>query len=214
MDYIIPSLLDLLAPFRSCFRQEAFANSPQVLAAWLLGPGTRTLTEVWQVSARAGQQHFDAISYLFRSASWDGDELGVLLGLLLLVPLIPPGYVGIAIDDTLGHKRGAKGAPGGIFLDPVLSGKRRKVFRFGVNWVVPGLVVRLPFRPDRYHGLPVLWRAFRKKGLPGHKKRTLPAAELAAPVQVVLVQDPSGAWPDTTLLGTNPRQHVAEVVQG
>ena len=42
-----------------------------------------------------------------------------------------------------------------------------------------GLAVHLPFRPDRSFCLPVLWRAYRKKGTPGHRTRTELAAELA-----------------------------------
>lgn len=179
MDHIIPSLAELLAAFRGCFRQEAFYNFQHVAVAWLLCPGPRTLTEVWQASALAGRKHFDAIYHLFSSATWDWDEVGALLCLLLLTHLIPSGYVWVVVDDTLCHKRGAKVAFGSFFLDAVRSSKRRKVFSFGINYVVLGLVVRLPFRPNRYHCLPVLWRVFRKKGLPGYKKRTALARELA-----------------------------------
>ena len=71
------------------------------------------------------------------------------------------------MDDTLCHKRGAKVAFGGIFLDAVLSSKRHKTLRFGLNWVVLGIAVPLPLRTDRYFCLPVLWRLYRKKGHPG-----------------------------------------------
>src|SRR5262249_55619773 len=67
---------------------------------------------------------------------------------------------------------------GGIFLDPVLSSRSRKILRFGLNYVVVAMVVHLPFRPDRYFALPVLWRVFRKKGQEGHCKRTELAAQL------------------------------------
>jgi hypothetical protein len=179
VDYIIPSVIDLLVPFRPCFRQEAFANFQHVLVAWLLCPGPRTLTEVWQASALAGRKHYDAIYHLFNSAVWDWDELGTILCLYILTHLVPEGYVWIVDDDTLCHKRGAKVAFGGCFLDAVLSSKGRKVFSFGVNYVVLGVVVCFPFRPNRYHCLPILWRVFRKKGLPGHKKRTELAREMA-----------------------------------
>src|SRR5262249_3661295 len=179
MDHIIPSLVDLLAPFRPCFRQEAFLNFQHVLVAWLVCAGPRTLTEVWQASALACRKHHDAVYHLFGSSSWDWDELGAILCLYVLTHLVPKGYVWVVVDDTLCRKRGAKVAFGGSFLDAVQSSKRRKVFSFGVNYVVLGLVVCFPFRPDRYHCLPVLWRAFRKEGLPGHKKRTELASEMA-----------------------------------
>ena len=179
MDELITSLAPLLAPLRPCFRHEAFLTFQQVLVAWLLCPGPRTLTEVWQVCALRGRRHYTAIYHLFGAACWDWDEIGALLLLRLLTLLLPEGYVWLVVDDTLCHKRGAKVAFGGIFLDAVRSSKRRKVFSFGVNYVVLGLVLCLPFRPDRYYCLPVLWRVFRKKGLPGHRKRTALAADLA-----------------------------------
>jgi hypothetical protein len=179
VDQIIPSLTELLAPFRPCFRQEAFLNFQQVFVAWILCPGTRTLTEVWQVCSLRSRRHYTAIYHLFRSAKWDWDELGAILCLLILTHLVPFGIVWIVVDDTLCHKRGKRVALAGMFLDPVLSSKTRKVFRYGLNYVVLGLAVRLPFRPDRHHCLPVLWRVFRKKGSAGHRKKTELAAELA-----------------------------------
>jgi hypothetical protein len=179
MDYLIPSLAQLLLPFRDCFRIEVFVTFRTVCAAWLLTPGPRTLTEVWQATGLAAKRHIDTIYSLFRSARWDWDEMGLLLALSILSRLVPCGLLWIVVDDTLCHKRGAQVAFGGIFLDPVLSSKRRKVLRFGLNWVVLGLAVRLPFRPDRCFCLPVLWRVFRKKGLPGYRTHTQLAAELA-----------------------------------
>ena len=87
--------------------------------------------------------------------------------------------VWVVVDDTLCHKRGAKVAFGGIFLDAVLSSKRHKTLRFGLNWVVLGIAVPIPFRTDRYFCLPVLWRLYRKKGQPGYQTRPQAAAELA-----------------------------------
>jgi hypothetical protein len=179
VDQIIPSLAELLAPFRPCFREEAFLNFQQITLAWVLCPGTRTLTEVWQVCSLRSRRHWSAIYHLFASARWDWDELGAILCLLIILHLVPFGPVWIVVDDTLCHKRGKKVAFGGIFLDPVLSSKTRKVFRYGLNYVVLGLAVRLPFRPDRYHCLPVLWRVFSKKSEAGHRKKTELARELA-----------------------------------
>jgi hypothetical protein len=209
MDHLTPSLAALLAPLQSCFRAEVFTTFQAVVAAWMICPGPRTLSEVWQVCSRAGQCHWDAIYSLFASAHWDWDELGALLCLVLLTQLVPTGHVWIVIDDTLCHKRGAKVAFGGMFLDPVLSSKRRKVLRFGLNWVVLGLAVRLPCRTDRYYCLPVLWRVFRKKGLPGHQKKTVLAAQLARQLcrllpqrQIWLVAD--SAYINTALLRDRP----------
>jgi len=179
MNQVSPALSQLLDLFSGCFRQEAFQTFRLMVAAWVVCPGPRTLSEVWQATGLAGRVHHDRAYSLFASARWSWDDLGRVLLPLLVARLVPDGPVWLVVDDTLCHKRGAKVALGGFFLDPVCSSRKRKTFRFGVNWVVLGLVVRLPFRPDRYVCLPVLWRAYRKAGTPGHRKRTELAAEMA-----------------------------------
>jgi hypothetical protein len=177
--HLTVSLAELLGHFRGCFaRPESFAVFQPVVVAWLLCLRGRTLTEVWQLTGLESKMHFDAIYSLFASAKWDWDEIGVLLCSLLLLHLVPFGLVSIVVDDTLCHKRGKYIAFGGVFLDPVLSSRSRKILRFGLNYVVVALVVHLPFRPDRHFALPVLWRVFRKKGQEGHCKRTVLAAQL------------------------------------
>jgi DDE superfamily endonuclease len=179
VEHLTVSLAELLGHFRGCFaRPESFAVFQPVVVAWLLCLRCRTLTEVWQLTGLGPKMHYDAIYSLFASSKWDWDELGVLLFLLILAHLAPFGLVSIAVDDTLCHKRGKRVAFGGIFLDPVLSTRSRKILRFGLNYVVVCVVVGLPFRPDRHFALPVLWRVFRKKGEEGHYKRTVLAAQL------------------------------------
>jgi len=179
VEHLTVSLAELLGQFRGCFaRPESFVVFQPVVVAWVLCLRCRTLTEVWQLTGLGPKMHYDAIYSLFASAKWDWDEVGVLLCLLLFAHLVPFGLISIAVDDTLCHKRGQKVAFGGIFLDPVLSTRSRKILRFGLNYVVVAVVVHLPFRPDRYFALPVLWRVFRKKGQDGHCKRTELAAGL------------------------------------
>jgi hypothetical protein len=179
MDQLIPGLATLVAPLRDCFRIEVFQTFQTLLAGWIVCLGPHTVSEVWQATGLAARRHHDTAYAVFRSAAWDWDELGVVLATLILVHLVPGGVVWVAVDDTLCHKRGAKVAFGGIFLDPVLSSRRHKSFRFGLNWVVLGIAVPLPVRRDRYFCLPVLWRLCRKKGRPGYRPRPEVAATLA-----------------------------------
>lgn len=179
MDQLIPSLVALVEGFRPCFRHEVFQTCQHLLVGWIVCPGPRTISEVWQATGRAATHHHDAAYSLFSSAVWEWDELGKILLLLIVTRLIPTGAIWIVADDTPCHKRGANVAFGGFFLDAVTSSKKKKNFRFGVNWVVIGLAVHLPFRLDRSFCLPVLWRAYRKKGTPGHRTRAERAAELS-----------------------------------
>lgn len=186
MDHLIPSLTVLLETFRPGFRVEAFHVFQHAVAGWLLCLGKRTLTEVWQHSGLASARHYSALFHLVADARWDLTDLGLRLTLLLVSTFAPTGRLWLVVDDTLCHKRGARVAFGGIFLDAVLSSKRRKAFRFGVNQVVIGLAVRLPWRPERCFCLPLLCEPFRKQGTPGHAKRTELAARLAARVAALL----------------------------
>jgi DDE superfamily endonuclease len=179
MDQLIPGLAELVAPFRGCFRIEVFHTFQALIAGWIVCTGPRTLSEVWQATGLAAKRHHDTAYAVFHSAAWQWDDLGIVLATLILTHLVPGGVVWVAVDDTLCHKRGAKVAFGGIFLDAVLSSKKHKTFRFGLNWVVLGIAVPIPFRTDRYYCLPVLWRLYRKKGQPGYQARPQSAAALA-----------------------------------
>jgi hypothetical protein len=171
MDQLIPTLAELIAPFRDCFRAEVFQTFQVLLAGWVVCLGPRTISEVWQATGLAAKRHHDTAYAVFHSAAWEWDDLGIVLATLILTQLVPGGVVWVVVDDTLCHKRGAKVAFGGIFLDAVLSSKKHKTLRFGLNWVVLGVAVPIPLRPDRYFCLPVLWRLYRKKGQDGYLTR-------------------------------------------
>jgi hypothetical protein len=163
MDQFTPCFRALLAPFASCFRPEVFATFCLMIPAWIVCLGRRTLSRLWETTGRAADHDHSAAFRLFNAAAWNWDEVCRILLVQLLVAFVPGGRVWLVIDDTLCHKRGAKVAFGGIFLDAVLSSKRHKVFRFGTSWVTLGLVVELPFRTDRFVCLNVLWRVYAKK---------------------------------------------------
>ena len=179
MDQLIPGLAALVEAFGDCFHPQVFSTFQSLIAGWIVCLGPHTISGVWQATGLAAKRHHATAYAVFHSAAWEWDDLGIILATLILTHLVPGGIVWIAVDDTLCHKRGAKVAFGGIFLDAVLSSKRHKTFRFGLNWVVLGIAVPIPMRADRYFCLPVLWRLSRKKGQPGYKPRPRSAAELA-----------------------------------
>src|SRR5512147_1026984 len=179
MDQLIPSLATLVESFRGCFHPQVFPTFQALLAGWIVCQAPRTISEVWLATGWAARRHHDTAYAVFHSAVWEWDDLGIVLATLILTHLVPGGVVWIVVDDTLCHKRGAKVAFGGIFLDAVLSTKRHKTLRFGLNWVVLGVAVPLPLRPDRYYCLPVLWRCYRKEGQADHRSRTQLAARMA-----------------------------------
>jgi hypothetical protein len=179
MDQLIPSFAVLVGFFRDGFHPSVFATFQALLAGWIACLGPHTISGVWQATGWAATRHHDTAYAVFRSAAWEWDDLGIVLATLILTHLVPGGVVWVAVDDTLCHKRGAKVAFGGIFLDAVLSSKKHKTLRFGLNWVVLGIAVPVPMRTDRYFCLPVLWRLYRKKGKVGYQPRPHAAAMLA-----------------------------------
>jgi DDE superfamily endonuclease len=163
MDQLTPSLSDLLALFSGCFRPEVAATFRLMVTAWIVCLGRRTISRVWETTGRSAEHSHCPAFRLYSEAIWNWDEVGRILLVQLLATFVRGSRVWLVIDDTLCHKRGAKVAFGGIFLDPVLSSKKHKVFRFGVNYVTLGLIIQLPFRPDRFFCVNVLWRVCAKK---------------------------------------------------
>jgi hypothetical protein len=137
---------------------------------------------VWETTGQSEARDHSSAFRLFSAAVWNWDEVCRILILEIVAHLVPGMRIWVVVDDTLCHKRGAKVAFGGIFLDAVLSTRRHKVFRFGNNWVLLGIVVQLPFRKDRYFCLSSLWRIYEKQGTKSrtaHRSKSQLAAELA-----------------------------------
>jgi hypothetical protein len=160
---ITTPLVVLLAPFSPCFSEPVFATFSVMVAAWVVCLGRRTISRVWQTTGRAADEDHSKAYRLFNQAAWNFDDLARVMLLELLGDLIPGSRIFLVVDDTLCHKRGAKVAFGGVFLDAVLSSKKHKCFRYGVNWVSLGVVLDLPFRKDRPFCVNLLWRAYSKK---------------------------------------------------
>lgn len=182
MDHLTFSLSVLLVLERSCFRAEVYRTFCSMLGAWIVCLGRRTISRVWETTGRSASKDHSAAFRLFSEAAWNWDEVCRLLILEIVAYLVPGTEVWLVVDDTLCHKRGAQVAFGGVFLDAVLSSKKHKNFRFGTNWVTLGVVVQLPFRPDRYYCLNVLWRVCEKRGKKPkneHRTRSQLAAEMA-----------------------------------
>ena len=120
MKRCIPSLLVLLAPLAPAFREEVFGTFCLMTGAWILCLGRRTISRVWETTGEAKKRNHASAFRLFSEAAWNWDEVCRLLMVEILASLVPGIKVWLVVDDTLCHKRGAKVAFGGIFLDAVL----------------------------------------------------------------------------------------------
>jgi hypothetical protein len=163
MDQLTPSLSALLDLFAPYFRFEVAATFRLMVVAWIVCLGRRTISRVWETTGRSASHSHCPAFRLFSEAVWNWDDVCRILLVKLLATFVPGTRVWLVIDDTLCHKRGAKVAFGGIFLDAVLSSKKHKNFRFGTNWVTLGLIIELPFRKDRFFCVNILWRLYSKK---------------------------------------------------
>jgi hypothetical protein len=164
MDQLTGALASFLGLFAACFfRKEVFQTFRLMVGAWIVCLGKHTISRVWETTGHAPTEDHSRAFRLFSQAVWNFDEIARVLLVAVLTRFVPGTRLWLVVDDTLCHKRGAKVAYGGIFLDAVLSSKKRKTFRFGTNWVTLGLVVWFPFREDRPFCLNLLWRVCEKK---------------------------------------------------
>ena len=175
MNKLTAPLVLLLAPFAPCFNQPVHRTFCLIVAAWIVCLGRRTISRVWQTIGHTEADDHSAVYRFFNQALWNWDDLARIFLIDLLCDLLPGTTLWFVVDDTLCHKRGAKVAFGGIFLDAVLSSRKHKIFRYGVNWVTLGVVLQLPFRQDRCFCVNLLWRVYSKavKGLPHQTKSQL-----------------------------------------
>ena len=162
---LVPSFLDLLQPLSCAMTCPTFDSFLTVLSGWVFAR-RRTVTGM-VVAAGAvgdgpGHKHHSAYHRLFAAARWSLDELGLAVSGLVL-PLA--GEVAfLAVDDTLCRKHGRRRMFGvGMHHDPLVSSKKMAVCNWGHSWVILGVVIALPFCPDRSFCLPVLFRLYRSK---------------------------------------------------
>ena len=122
MNKLSTPLLLLLAPFAPCFNKPVHETFCLVVAAWIVCLGRRTISRVWQTTFGLADEYGHSSFYrFFNQAVWNCGTNSRIFLVELLREFVPGTKVWIVVDDTLCHKRGAKVAFGGIFLDAVLQ---------------------------------------------------------------------------------------------
>ena len=152
-------LLLLLAP---CFTRPSFQTFRAMVAGQISQTGLRTVTGMLVGARLSGVWHHCRAHRFFSHARWDPDELGLGLAVLICERLLAPGAaVLVAVDDTLAHRLGRK-IHGTFWHHDATANSQRATVAWGNNWVVVGIVLRLPFL-ERSLCLPVLFRLWRPK---------------------------------------------------
>jgi len=168
------SWLTFLPLFAGCFNAPSQILFEQLVTAWALCPGRRTLTRLWSVIPAERRRRYEAYARWVREGDWSPDELWRRLVVHLVEHLASDGRLTLLADDTLVNKSGREVDGAGFFHDPVTStAVAHKVTAWGLNVVVLALRVPAPWGGEPL-ALPVMIRLRRK----GEKELTL--VELAA----------------------------------
>jgi hypothetical protein len=168
------SLADLLIVFGPCFTAPTFRTFCGLVTGFLAQPGRHTVTGMLVGARLAGRWHHTRAHRFFAAARWSPDALGLLLVDLIATWLLDrQAPLHLVIDDTLFRRSGRKVWGTAWHHDPLARG--RKQVAWANSWVVVGVLVRLPFLPQRAVSLPVLARLWRPHQ-PGRSKLDLACA--------------------------------------
>jgi DDE superfamily endonuclease len=155
------SLNALLVLFASCFTAPSFRTFRALVVGQVSQTGLRTVTGMLVGSRLSGVWHHCRAHRFFSHARWSVDELGLRLAVLVVERFVAPGAVVlVAVDDTL-MRRGRK-VHGCFWHHDATANSDRAAVAWGNNWVVVGIVVRLPFL-ERAVCLPVLFRLWQPR---------------------------------------------------
>jgi hypothetical protein len=168
------SLADLLIVFSPRFTAPTFRTFCVLVAGFLAQPGRRTVTGMLAGARLAGRWHHARAHRFFAATRWSPDALGLaLLDLIATRLLDRQAPLHLVIDDTLFRRSGRKVWGTAWHHDPLA--RARKQVASANSWVVLGVLVRLPFLPQRGVCLPVLARLWRPHQ-PGRSKLDLACA--------------------------------------
>src|SRR6185437_11684511 len=144
-DAAVPaSLMTLLAVFAPLFTAPSFRTFTGLACGFLAQPGKRTVCGMLTGAGLSRLWPHDRAHWFFARARWNPDELGLAAAVLVVSLLVPAGApAGVAVDDTLFKRRGKKVWAASWFHDGSAPGPAKT--GYGNNWVVLGIVVRLPF---------------------------------------------------------------------
>jgi len=161
---ILPgSWAGVLEPLRPVFaRRGTFVLFTVLATGMVAATGRRSVVGMLAGARMAQQISFHAACRFFSCAVWDIDRLGLIVARLIVTRLLGPGEpITVVIDDTL-FKRWGRRVHHAFWTHDGAAQGGKKIAR-GNQWVVAGIVVRLPFATAPVC-LPVLLRLWAGKG--------------------------------------------------
>lgn len=157
---LVASFREIVQPLVDVMTAPSFQSFLLMLTGWIFAR-RRTVSRLILAADAVGTKHHSAFHRLFAAAHWSIEELG-----LAIFRLMEPWWestIYLAIDDTLARKKGLKIHGVGMHHDPLLSTRKTAITNWGHSWVVLGILVHLPFYPDRVFCLPILFRLYISK---------------------------------------------------
>lgn len=155
----LDGLLSLLAP---CFTQPTFQTFRALVVGQLAQTGAHTVCGMLVGARLSGVWEHSRAHRFFSRARWSPDELGLSIAALIVARLSDLGApLLLAIDDTLIQRWGRR-VYGCFYHHDATANSGQSAVAWGNNWVVVGIVVRMPIL-QRPICLPLLFRLWRPK---------------------------------------------------
>jgi DDE superfamily endonuclease len=123
------------------FTSPSFTLFCELMCAWVLATGRRTICGMVAVMDPASRSAHDAYHRLVRAGAWSMDGLWAATVSKVVERLGPDGPIICLLDDSLFHRTGPNVDGAGSFRDAVRSTRNRVVYAWGLNLVV--LTVRV-----------------------------------------------------------------------
>ena len=155
-----PEARPLVGAFVFSFTNPTYQRFSTLSVGALLTTGRRTVANLLRTLRHLAPGHRTGYQRVLSRAPWSGLALGCALMRLVLDHLVPDGPVCLAGDDTVGGHKGPRVYGKARHRDAVRSTHSSTAWRYGHEWVVLAVLVKLPFA-TRPWALPVLIDRYR-----------------------------------------------------
>ena len=98
----------ILAAYAACFTRPSYVLFCELVTAWILCPGRRTVTRMIGLLEPRTRRAHDAYHRFLRRGAWRMSDLWPILARGLVAAFASVGILPLDLDDTLFHKTGRR----------------------------------------------------------------------------------------------------------
>src|SRR5437016_395944 len=136
----------VLEAFRPEFTPRTWARVVPLALGTILARGRRTVAAALRQVGLHDDPDSSSYHQVFNRAAWSPLRVARRLLRAVIAAFVPEGFgLTFAIDETLERRWGRKIRIRGHYRDPLASSKERSVSASGIRWIVPALVVTVPW---------------------------------------------------------------------